>query len=103
MSHTTDDYYLVENSWKTLFITNSELNPTSVAGILLHYAFDPRTVQPIASRYTDWAIPAPRIGNYPVQNEGWLRSTDYWRQARDIHERVLDVNESILYFISSRG
>ena len=22
-------------------------------------AFDPRTVQPVASRYTDWAIPAP--------------------------------------------
>ena len=21
--------------------------------------FDPRTVQPVASRYTDWAIPAP--------------------------------------------
>jgi len=23
--------------------------------------FDPRTVQPVASRYTDWAIPAPRL------------------------------------------
>ena len=22
-------------------------------------AFDPQTVQPVASRYTDWAIPAP--------------------------------------------
>ena len=22
--------------------------------------FDPRTVQPVASRYTDWAIPAPQ-------------------------------------------
>jgi hypothetical protein len=57
--------------------------------------FDPRAVRPVASRYTDWAIPAPRIGNYPGQNEAWLRSTDYLRQARDIHERVLVVNESI--------
>ena len=24
--------------------------------------FDPRTVQPVASRYTDWAIPAARSG-----------------------------------------
>ena len=24
--------------------------------------FDPRTVQPVASSYTDWAIPAPDIG-----------------------------------------
>jgi len=23
--------------------------------------FDPRTVQPVASRYTDWAIPARRL------------------------------------------
>jgi len=23
--------------------------------------FDPRTVQPVASRYTNWAIPAPKI------------------------------------------
>ena len=23
--------------------------------------FDPRTVQPVASRYTDWAIPAPQM------------------------------------------
>ena len=23
--------------------------------------FDPRTVQPVASRYTDWAIPAPNL------------------------------------------
>jgi hypothetical protein len=26
--------------------------------------FDPRTVQPVASRYTDWAIPAPRYTVY---------------------------------------
>jgi hypothetical protein len=26
--------------------------------------FDPRTVQPVASRYTDWAIPAPFNGMY---------------------------------------
>ena len=25
--------------------------------------FDPRTFQPVASRYTDWAIPAPRLVN----------------------------------------
>jgi hypothetical protein len=27
--------------------------------------FDPRTVQPVASRYTDWAIPAPMEGMKP--------------------------------------
>jgi hypothetical protein len=26
--------------------------------------FNPRTVQPVASRYTDWAIPAPYIYVY---------------------------------------
>jgi hypothetical protein len=26
--------------------------------------FDPRTVQPVASRYTDWVIPARRIGSF---------------------------------------
>ena len=26
--------------------------------------FEPRTVQPVASRYTDWAIPAPRYLQY---------------------------------------
>jgi len=26
--------------------------------------FDPRTVQPVASRYTDWAIPARRTGSF---------------------------------------
>jgi hypothetical protein len=29
-----------------------------VRNILLPPGFDPRTVQPVASRYTDWAIPA---------------------------------------------
>ena len=28
--------------------------------------FDPRTVQPVASRYTDWAIPAHAFINYSV-------------------------------------
>jgi hypothetical protein len=27
--------------------------------------FDPRTVQPVASRYTDWAIPAPLLRHVP--------------------------------------
>ena len=30
-----------------------------VRKILPLAGFDPRTVQPVASRYTDWAIPAP--------------------------------------------
>jgi hypothetical protein len=29
--------------------------------------FDPRTVQPVASHYTDWAIPAPRTINTDVK------------------------------------
>jgi hypothetical protein len=31
--------------------------------------FEPRTVQPVASRYTDWAIPAPRILEYSFKME----------------------------------
>jgi hypothetical protein len=30
--------------------------------------FDPRTVQPVASHYTDWAIPAHRIRTIGIQN-----------------------------------
>ena len=30
--------------------------------------FDPRTVQPVASRYTDWAIPAAKITLHRSQN-----------------------------------
>ena len=30
--------------------------------------FDPRTVQPVASRYTDWAIPAPEMS---TRNISW--------------------------------
>ena len=33
--------------------------------------FDPRTVQPVASRYTDWAIPAPPHPNSPSENK-WV-------------------------------
>ena len=39
--------------------------------------FDPRTVQPLASGYTDWAIPAPDKNNgylYEVQYEILLYS-----------------------------
>jgi hypothetical protein len=28
--------------------------------------FDPRTVQPVASHYTDWAIPAPPVKYFNV-------------------------------------
>ena len=34
--------------------------------ILPTSGFDPRTVQPVASRYTDWAIPAPSLCLYAV-------------------------------------
>ena len=38
--------------------------------------FDPRTVQPVASRYTDWAIPAPDKswvrGFRPVTRHTWI-------------------------------
>jgi hypothetical protein len=50
MSHTTDDCWLLENSLATLFITNSELNPASVAGILLHYEM----VKPAWAYYCSW-------------------------------------------------
>ena len=35
-----------------------------VRKISLPTGFDPRTVQPVASRYTDWAIPAHSISVY---------------------------------------
>ena len=31
--------------------------------------FDPRTVQPVASRYTDWAIPAHEINGILTQKK----------------------------------
>jgi hypothetical protein len=37
-----------------------------VRKISLPPGFDPRTVQPMASRYTDWAIPTASIFNYPT-------------------------------------
>ena len=36
--------------------------------------FDPRTVQPVASRYTDWAIPAHM---YIIISQGWVLMTYY--------------------------
>jgi len=32
--------------------------------LLLLLEFEPRTTQPIADRYTDWAIPARRLASY---------------------------------------
>ena len=34
--------------------------------------FDPRTVQPVAGRYTDWAIPAPTIGWHIKINDFYI-------------------------------
>ena len=34
--------------------------------------FDPRTVQPVASRYTDWAIPAPEVNDYIVSYAAYI-------------------------------
>jgi hypothetical protein len=31
--------------------------------------FDPRTFQPVASRYADWAIPAPHYILFPFKND----------------------------------
>jgi hypothetical protein len=33
--------------------------------------FDPRTAQPVASRYIDWAIPAPAMNYLLEQNCNW--------------------------------
>jgi hypothetical protein len=33
--------------------------------------FDPRTVQPLASRYTDWAIPDHYINNHKTKIDLW--------------------------------
>jgi hypothetical protein len=37
-----------------------------VRKISLSTGFDPRTVQPVASRYTDWAILAPKTVAYTL-------------------------------------
>jgi hypothetical protein len=46
--------------------------------------FDPRTVQPVASRYTDWAIPAQS----PQLNKG--NTSDHLREPQD--QIVLKMN-----------
>jgi hypothetical protein len=41
--------------------------------------FDPRTVQPVASRYTDWAIPAPTLDwswDFIAARSTWLAAVD---------------------------
>jgi hypothetical protein len=38
--------------------------------------FDPRTVQSVANRYTDWAIPAPPCDNILVFSWKDLRTAD---------------------------
>jgi hypothetical protein len=38
--------------------------------------FDPRTVHPVASRYTDWAIPAPRVRMIGMDNEKYISQLD---------------------------
>ena len=40
--------------------------------------FDPRTVQPVASRYTDWAIPAHTHVVYRVQLNYQIMPFLYW-------------------------
>ena len=42
----------------------------SGAANLAPTGFDPRTVQPVASRYTDWAIRTHNLGNMPVKKSG---------------------------------
>jgi hypothetical protein len=44
---------------------------------------DPRTVQPVASRYTDWAIPA-----YDVGTSGWSASLDSKEFSSIVGERA---------------
>jgi len=48
-----------------------------VRKILPPPGFDPRTVQPLASRYTDWAIPAPQASNSSFKSEwsSWITFT----------------------------
>ena len=42
--------------------------------------FDPRTVQPVVSRYTDWTIPAHYPHNIRVVNSLWMRWAGYIRR-----------------------
>ena len=46
--------------------------------------FDPRTVQPVASRYTDWAIMAYRISWYRSNRKGEPQQTGWtsWKTGR---------------------
>ena len=48
--------------------------------------FDPRTVQPVASRYTDWAIPAHVHETHPLINH---HTWDQWRRMALILLQVL--------------
>ena len=40
---------------------------------------DPRTFEPVARRYTDWAVPAPDLGH--VQGENWMSTIVYKRNV----------------------
>ena len=56
--------------------------PRRVRKISLPPGFDPRTVQPVASRYTDWAIPVHRRSLvYTVQE---MQDYDIFEHSGDI-------------------
>jgi hypothetical protein len=47
--------------------------------------FDPRTVQPVASRYADWAIPAPDVEVASLINtKPWLVFLGCWCMHREM-------------------
>ena len=46
----------------------------------LQPGFDPRTVQSVASRYTDWAIPAPQKCLYSHKYRSISISNHFWKQ-----------------------
>ena len=39
---------------------------TGVENLAPPPGFDPRTVQPVASRYTDWTVAAPHVGKSTI-------------------------------------
>jgi hypothetical protein len=56
--------------------------------------FDPRTVQPVASRYTDWAIPVPIYEGSKMkrfQCAATLHNSKF-KVCKSVHHRTIQIN-----------
>jgi hypothetical protein len=57
--------------------------------------FDPRTVQLVASHYTDWAIPTPRTVKYDVKNISWDIQIEFDNWIKVATANILYVSHTV--------